>query len=274
VIRAALTLCLLAAACGPEEPLSLRVMSYNVKGLDWNNGTLATYPVAAQTADLVTTVLAEAPDVIGIQEAWSETDGGSLAAELSAATGLEHSHSSTTTRGWLPYVQQNVILSRFPLLETAELDLGPDPSSVENRRFQLVRLDAPRGEICIGNVHLFTDRTLQLPALEAIAAFVAGRCPDAPLIFTGDFNLTPASEPYRYLTTSFTPHLTDPAVALGGDPQARALFSSSAASPHQRIDYIFVSDAVTPLTYRTVTSPIPDRTYPDHLPVSGTGELF
>lgn len=274
MIRAGLALCLLAAACGPDPPLSLRVMSYNVKGLDWSNGKLATYPVAARTADLTTTILAEAPDVIGVQEAWNKTDGGSLAEELSLATGLAHTYCSTTTRGWLPYVQQNVVLSRFPLLETAELDLGPDPSSVENRRFQLVRLDAPGGEVCLGNVHLFTDQTLQLPALEAIAAFVAGRCPDAPLVFTGDFNLTPTSEPYRYLTTRFTPRLTDPAVALGGDPRAQALYSSSAASPHQRIDYIFVSDEVTPLTYRTVTSPIPDRTYPDHLPVCGTGELF
>lgn len=264
----------LAQGCGTEQAKSLRVLTYNVKGLDWTNTDNPRYPVGPVTTDLVATITAQQPDLIGLQEAWDDNNDGSLAEELASATGLQHRFASTTTRGWLPYLQQNVVLSRHPLLATHELDLGPDPQSYENRRFQLVRVDAPAGELCLGNLHLFTDATLQRPALEQIRTFVAEHCPDVPLVWTGDFNFTPGDpDTYSYLTGGFTPELTDPAVALGLQPGAAELYSSSAAAPDRRIDYIFATAELAPLEYRTVTAPIASRAYPDHLPVLARFEV-
>lgn len=260
---------LLCPSCGEQEELLLRVMTYNVKGLDWMAPDNPSYPVAVSTEDLLQTIRAHDPDVVGLQECWHKSaDGSSLAGELSRATDLSHVFATTTTVGWLPYVQQNVLLSRFPLAVVEELDLGPDPTSQENRQFQYARLELPDGaQLHLGNLHLFTAGDLQLPALKQIQTFLAERVDDGRLVWTGDFNFTPAAEPYSYLTQTFRPVLVDPVAAVGEPPDASAYHTSSAAAPNKRIDYVFVGDAVTVLDYLTVTSPIPNRTYPDHLPV-------
>jgi endonuclease/exonuclease/phosphatase family metal-dependent hydrolase len=259
---------LLCASC-EEEALSLRVMTYNVKGLDWMAPDNPRYPVAVSTEDLLQTIRAHDPDVVGLQECWHKSDDqSSLAGELSRATGLSHVFATTTTVGWLPYVQQNVLLSRFPLAVVEELDLGPDPTSQENRRFQYARLELPDGtELHLGNLHLFTAAELQLPALKQIQTFLAERVHDGRLVWTGDFNFAPNADPYSYLTGDFQPALVDPVAARGELPDASAYHTSSAAAPKKRIDYVFVGEGVEVLDYLTVTGPIPNRTYPDHLPV-------
>lgn len=257
-----------AAACAEEPPLSL--MSYNVKGLDWSNTANPTYPVASRRADLVTTIRAHAPDLLAIQEAWHRSAGGSLAEELAAACGLQHSVSVTTTRSWLPYLQQNVILSRHPLRATASLDLGPDPSSYEDRKLQLVEVQAPGGVLCLGNLHLFTSQALQRSALKKVIGFLAERCGDLPLALAGDFNFEPDQDPnspYAVLTGGASLVLRDPVEVLGGDPAAARYNSSPAAEPRRRIDHVFVGEGATPVDYQVVDAPIPNRSYPDHLPV-------
>jgi endonuclease/exonuclease/phosphatase family metal-dependent hydrolase len=260
-------------ACQDADPSELRVISYNVKGVDWQQDNREHWPEAVALENLVTTLQAHPADIIGLQEVREKYQGTSLADELAEALGGYHVQKVTTTSIWLPYLQQNAILCRHELLDQASLDLGEDPGGTEHRQFQYARIELPGGDVIhLGNVHLFTVDGLHLAALEAIGDFVGTRVgPDDHFIWTGDFNFQPlhtdASSPYNYVIEQFETPLDDPLEILGhpvDDPQQH---TSSAATPVKRIDYIFISPTMTPLTYRPVFEPLPSKTYPDHLAV-------
>lgn len=76
---------------------------------------------------------------------------------------------------------------------------------------------------------------------------------DVPIIIAGDFNDTPASYIYQQITR----HLTDPYVEQG-----RGLGTTyHGPYPAFRIDYIFHSPELTPLSYKRIKTPISDH-YP------------
>ncbi len=271
--RLLLPLALLLIACqADDQPVELSVISYNVKGVDWEPDDREQWPEAVSLADLVTTLQAHPADVICLQEVRKKDKGSSLAEELAEALGGYQVQLVTTTSIWLPYVQQNAILARHELLDYAELDLGEDPGGREHRQFQYARLELPGGDVVhLGNVHLFTDDALHLSALEAIAAFVGDRVREGDhFVWAGDFNFRPLAldeSPYAYLTKRFTPPLSDPLVSLERSADDPAQHTSSAATPDKRIDFIFTSRTIAPLSYRPILDPIPNRTYPDHLAV-------
>lgn len=277
----ALALPIALAACSgddPAQPERLRVITYNVKGLDWTPGSTPAFPEAVRLEDLVTTLAAHPADVIGLQEVRQKDEQRSLADDLAEALGGYHVATATTTSIWMPYVQQNAILSRYPLADAEELDLGEDPGGTEHRRFQYARIELPGGTVVhLGNIHMFTDGALQRPALEAVARFLEGRVgSDDLLVWTGDFNTKPSADPmspYGYVTGEFSPAVVDPQTELGRPLDPPEAFTSSAEDPRRRIDYIFVSPAITVLDYAPVTDPVPNRAYPDHLAVEATLQL-
>jgi endonuclease/exonuclease/phosphatase family metal-dependent hydrolase len=269
-------LAILIGGCS-AEPQPIRVVSYNVKALDWTDLQSPTWPRAVKDEDLLVTLRAMAPDVAGLQETRRKRDGAAQADELAAALGL-HAYSVTTTTAFLPWLQENAILSRHELLEQQEVDLGPDPTSDENRRFLYARLQLPNGAaLHVGNVHDFTDATRQLPALQQIEAFLRDRVRAGDhLVWTGDFNFGPsddASAPYGYVTRQLSPTVIDPLQRLGVAPAAQEQWTSPASTPKRRIDYIFVSPGITVRSYRVVTTPVPSTVYPDHLAVCAELEI-
>ena len=269
-------LAFLVGGCS-AEPQPVRVVSYNVKALDWTDLQSPSWPRAVKDEDLLVTLRAIAPDLAGLQETRRQRDGAAQADELAAALGL-HAWSVTTTTAFLPWLQENAILSRYDLLERQDVDLGPDPTSAENRHFLYARLQLPNGAaLHVGNVHDFTDAAKQLPALQQIASFLRDRVrAEDHLVWTGDFNFAPsdeASAPYSYVTRQLSPTVIDPLLRLGVAPAAPEQHTSPASSPKRRIDFIFVSPGITVRSYRVITTPVPSTVYPDHLAVCAELEI-
>ena len=91
---------------------------------------------------------------------------------------------------------------------------------------------------------------------------------DAPVVLTGDFNITEESIPYQILSSSF---LKDSYYASKTAPVGPEFtfsgFKVAEISEHRRIDYIFVNPPVT-VTHTAIISSFNDGYYPsDHLPV-------
>jgi len=91
---------------------------------------------------------------------------------------------------------------------------------------------------------------------------------DAPVILTGDFNITEESSPYQILSSSF---LRDSYYASKTSPVGPDFtfsgFEVGEISEHRRIDYIFVNSPVT-VTHTAIISSFNNGYYPsDHLPV-------
>jgi endonuclease/exonuclease/phosphatase family metal-dependent hydrolase len=257
-------------------PIRLRVVTYNLKGLDWTNADLPVFPEASQVADIMTTLHAHSPDLVGLQESRRKADGAAQSEEIAAALGGFDEYSVSTTTLPLPYLQQNAIASRWLMHDRADLDLGPD--GLEHRRFLYARVKLPGGRsLHLGNVHDFTTAALQLPAMKAIESFLQGRVKEGDyFVLVGDFNFGPstaADSCYVYLTQRFAPRLHDPAVALGLAATDPALYTINPGKPTKRIDFVLFSGPLVARAYQTITAPIPNLTYPDHLPALADLEI-
>lgn len=90
-----------------------------------------------------------------------------------------------------------------------------------------------------------------------------------PVVVTGDFNSSPLSEPIKILLES---NLKDPYVTLDKDRVYGPEYSSNGwnvkgKSSKDRIDYIFYSGAVTPVSLQIMDAQRGDSFISDHFPV-------
>ncbi|MBQ6421511.1 MAG: endonuclease/exonuclease/phosphatase family protein [Clostridia bacterium] len=105
---------------------------------------------------------------------------------------------------------------------------------------------------------------------ELVTAKAAEICPDLPAFFTGDFNVTPASAPYKtVIAAGFTDarhaaKVSDDSVTFHMD-----VFVNDPPKPQNAvIDYCFFKGDVTVDTFRVITDVYPGGLYPsDHFPV-------
>jgi endonuclease/exonuclease/phosphatase family metal-dependent hydrolase len=99
-------------------------------------------------------------------------------------------------------------------------------------------------------------------------AEIAG--PDAPAVLTGDFNVTPDSEPYRVLTGAGAPRLVD-AMTVSRSPHHGPTSSWNgfdAVAPDRRIDFVFVRPTVEVRQHGILSDRFDGDRFPsDHLPV-------
>jgi len=88
-----------------------------------------------------------------------------------------------------------------------------------------------------------------------------------PVIISGDFNVPPAADAYRTMTASFSDSYHRTITAPYGPEGTFGGFIVGASPNVNRIDYVFVDDAIEVLRYGVLTDQW-DGSYPsDHLPV-------
>lgn len=184
---------------------TLRVMTWN---LWWRFG-----PWQQRREAILRTLEAERPDVVGLQEVWAgHRDGDENLAEwLAKRLGMHWAWSRALVQdrwhsrnGGDTSVDVGVaVLSRHPILETAErrLPAGGFPDDGKTALYTL--LDVPGGPLPFFTTHLNSgvpESEVRCAQVRELAAFVVERSTGLyPPVVTGDFNAEPDFDEVRLI---------------------------------------------------------------------------
>ncbi|MFC4031521.1 endonuclease/exonuclease/phosphatase family protein [Streptomyces polygonati] len=161
------------------------------------------------------TLEAERPDVLGLQEVWGSADGtgpdGNLAGWLAERLGMHWTWSRSPVQdrwhkrnGGDTSVDVGVaVLSRHPLLETAERRLPAGDFRDDGKTALYASIDAPGGPLPFFTTHLNSglgESAVRCAQLREVAAFIGERAHGAyPPVLTGDFNAEPDFDELRLI---------------------------------------------------------------------------
>lgn len=242
-------LCGCAVSSKPDQPVILRVMTYNIhhgEGLDGR----------VDTARIAELIKQERADIVALQEVDKgvrRTALRDLTAELAAATGMTGIFSNNFHYQGGEY--GNAVLTRFPV------------KSWTNHHYQMLRpneqrgilelvLDARGREVVFMNTHIDSrpddaERWLNVWEMEALTK----KCGARPVILCGDFNNQPQGRVYERLVKTFSDTWAKVGAGEG--------FTFPANKPDCRIDYIWFTrpDVLTPRK-----AWLPKSEASDHLP--------
>ena len=244
-----LTFLALAASAFAAQPVTLRVMSYNLHHGEGLDGKLDLQRIAKVITD------AKA-DLVGLQEVdrgVERTQRRDLPAELAKLTGLTVQFDKNIAHQGGDY--GNAVLTRFPIKRAKNTHLKSFANG-EQRGVQQLLLDVHGREILFMNTHLDArrdpaEREHSATELRAIVA-AAGAL---PVILVGDFNAGPDAKS----VSAVREFLTDSWTVVSKEPG----FTIPVKKPNKRIDYIWI----TPTTITPVTMDVPYSEASDHLPI-------
>ncbi len=240
---------LTTASLRSAEPVTIRVMSYNIHHGEGLDGKLD----LERIAKLITDARA---DIVGLQEVDRGTERvqkRDLSAELAKLTGMTVQFDKNIPHQGGDY--GNAVLTKFPIKRAKNTHLKSFANG-EQRGVQQLVLEIHGREVLFMNTHLDArrdpvEREHSADELKEIVA-QAGKM---PVILCGDFNTRPQTPAYAKVAAV----LTDSWGAVGkGDG-----FTIPVKKPASRIDYIFVSkDSIVPLKMEVLQSEASD-----HLPI-------
>jgi endonuclease/exonuclease/phosphatase family metal-dependent hydrolase len=184
------------------------------------------------------------PDALLLQEAarWAPQCRW-LARRLSGmGSGRRYRSVAAARRDWWWFIEGLAIITRFPIVETAMLDLQGDA-----RFAQRVTLEAPGGaSFDVYNLHLAhrgQDAPLRDRQVGLLLEWLRAR-PGTPAIVAGDFNADPDSPAIQAMAGSLR---SAHALVHGGEPRFTAP-ADSGPGEGRALDYIFVSEGVQVLS--------------------------
>lgn len=229
---------------GPLIETRLRVLTWNL----WGRGG----PWEARLAAIAETLVAAAPDVVGLQEVWAEDGGRSQTEHLAAALGFHHVYASRYAIDGVAL--GNAILSRWPITACEVRELPAPPELQELRNVVRAAIDGPRGRLDVYTTHVnwrFEQSHVRQEQLRMVAQFVADTAGAAcPPILLGDLNAVPDADEIRMLTgrsAVAVPGLAfhDAWEAAGGGGPGFTWTNANAwacgdLEPDRRIDYVLV----------------------------------
>ncbi len=202
---------------------------------------------------IVDTIRTQEPDVLCLQEVWSEPDRD-LADELADELGFHAARTEAVF--WNGESFGNAILSRWPLVQIADEVLPRPDRSPSHRRIVAARADTPWGSWPFASTHLdhrfdrSATRTAQLhAAMEMATGWRGDPERDLPLVIGADLNAVPDSDEVR-MVTGRSPGadgivFSDVWEQVGDGPGHTWLrenpYSSDSAWPDRRLDYLLVS---------------------------------
>jgi endonuclease/exonuclease/phosphatase family metal-dependent hydrolase len=257
--------------------MTLRVMTWN---LWWHFGRWGErFPI------IVDAMKAAAPDVICLQEVWSNrarSDAQRLAVELDfhvvETDPVFYDHQSFG----------NALLARWPLTRIADEVLPRADSTPSHRRIVAATIDSPWGPWPIASTHLehrfdrSADRVAQVTRMMELGARWRGNATsDLPLIVGADLNAVPDSDEVR-MATGRSPGIdgfvfSDAWEQSGEGPGETWLranpHTGDSAWPDRRLDYLLVSwPRPKPIgnpvrAWRTGDAPVGGRWPSDHCAV-------
>ncbi len=204
--------------------MTLRVMSYNVRGCRGLDSRAAPWRIARIIASLE-------PDLVALQEIFIDRHGDQIDA-IAQRVGMSHIFCETVTTGHSRY--GHAILSRHPVERSRSERLPGLPlSEPRSALWASARVDGTLVSLCATHLSLDPiERTRQLDAL--LSNHVIGH--DGPLVFGGDLNATPRGRLYRRLSGE----LCDTWLAQKNPPRRRP-GTWPALLPLVTLDYLFVS---------------------------------
>jgi endonuclease/exonuclease/phosphatase family metal-dependent hydrolase len=234
-------------AYGPLAGDQLRVLTWN---LWWRFG-----PWEDRLPAILTAIETLAPDVVCLQEVWTDEASGVSSAALVAERlgGFHHVGASRFTTDGVSF--GNAVVSRWPIAGSEVLALPAPATSEELRTCLRADVDTVHGPVQVFCTHLnwrFDESSVRQEQVRAICAFVAASPErDYPPVLCGDFNAVPDSDEIRMLTGRMAVPverlLFHDAWEVAGDARDRGLTWSNAnpyarldLEPDRRIDYVFV----------------------------------
>ncbi|MGH3925333.1 MAG: endonuclease/exonuclease/phosphatase family protein, partial [Pseudonocardiaceae bacterium] len=224
---------------------TLHLLTWNIwgKNADWKSRETA----------LLAAITDVRPDIIAIQEAWSEPGGVTQTLRIADAQGLGHRIQEDQPA---PIRHHGLgLISRWPITTHQVLTLPAGGQPDEHRIALRTTIASPSGDLPLITTHL--NRRLDHTAVrQAQVRHLAETTAEAdnhdgwPTVLCGDFNAIPDSDEIRMLTGLTTPPVTgvvfQDAWTTAGDGSPGHTWSHD--NPHAarerlgsaRIDYLFV----------------------------------
>lgn len=226
----------------PVTPLELELWTFNI--LNPSNPFSDAGDVDKRTQMVIDAMLERQPDFVALQEVVQSWSIPNRAEFIAQATGYEYAwHQEYSI---VLYDEGIAVLSRWPITGTEHIEL-PHQDLVLFTRFVLgIRAQTPVGEVDFYSTHMTVGGTEQQSADQALAAwqFITERSQGLPAFFAGDLNAEPDTLSMRFLRGEAVHNLekgdfTDAWLAVNPDDPGWTIDSKD---PHDRIDYIYVSD--------------------------------
>lgn len=217
--------------------MRLRILSYNVHGLDDDRAALA---------DVVRTL---APDVVVVQEAPRRFGWRRRCADLA------HSWGMLYAGGGLPSLGNVIITNQRVSVDGVRCVRYPLTPGRHMRGLVVVDCAVGRTRFAVAGSHLSTDPAERPAQARLLKDSMAG---ELPLIFAGDLNDVPDSGAWKLLADG----LVDVAESVGDGDRP----TYSVRSPRRRIDAIFVDPRWRVEHYEVVAS-TEARAASDHFPI-------
>jgi len=242
----------------PAGKQRLKILSYNVHSCIGTDRKL-------DPARIAKVIAAEQPDVIGLQE---------LDVGRGRTGGIDQAHAiaSLVEMGFHFHPALKVAEEKYgdailTALPARMVKGGELPSHGEQRGAVWVEVEIGECKVQIFNTHLGLlggDRMRQVGALLGSSWLSHPDCRAKPKILIGDFNAPSITATYRALAR----RMTDAVAAVNEKPKA----TYPSRFPFMRLDHVFVSDEVTPVEARVISTPLA-RLASDHLPLMVTVEV-
>ncbi len=185
------------------------------------------------------------PDFVSLQEA-TKTGSKNVAEEIAQATGYAVLWKRGMNAGL--WEEGPAALSKSPITTSETIALPhEDLAGIMTRRAIRVVAKTALGEVAFYATHTFVtpDDGKKLDQMAALSAFVAKYPSELPSFVAGDLNATPMSPPMQFLRGEITHEgkkgtFVDAWLVVNpNDPG----FTSPAAAPKERIDYVYVAPA-------------------------------
>lgn len=204
---------------------------------------------------ILSTIVAEQPDVVCLQEVFEAAGGLDQAQWLADELGF---YVVRTQGQWEHDVSfGNAILSRWPVARWNEHRLPRVDGNFGERRLLVAQLDTPFGLWWVACTHLeykFDASSTRIAQCESICGIVdslrANPDNEIPVLLAGDFNAVPDSDEIRMMTGRREPAVenlvfTDVWDIAGDGPgftwRRDNPYIADTTWPNRRLDYIFVS---------------------------------
>lgn len=215
-----------------RTPGALRVMNLNVL-----HG-FPTFAHLSERLDLVADeIIRRDADIVLLEEVPWALGIGSGSERLAKLTGLNHlALRANGNRFAIGFEEGSVILSRYPLVDAARIELEPSAGPFEHRIALAATADSDWGPIRVVVAHLSGADAVNGSQAADLVDWVAAQ--PQPVLIGGDFNAVPGSATYRGLPWTDlyrSVHPDDPGFTCCGNE----LTAPPPAALAARIDYLF-----------------------------------
>lgn len=269
-----IVLLLLASCSQPQQPApTLRVASFNIRFDNPNDGVHAWPERKAQVAGLIRF---HAPDLLGLQEALAHQID-TLAASLPAYTWLGVGRSDGERGGEFSPIFYRT--DRFALLdhgtfwlsETPEViaSLGWDAAITRLVTWAQLRDERTGAVFLFANTHFdHIGRQARTESARLLRERLPAHAHGHEIVLVGDFNVTDTTAAYTTLTEAgfFRDAYRHTATPPYG-PEGTCCGFTVRAERGRRIDYLFVTEGFSILSYATLADQVRAHYPSDHRPV-------